>query len=312
MFLKRAGRMPRLLVAMLLVATVLAGCIEVRVESEFDEDLSARHTFQMTMERQAYNQLQAMGGSGEDDPFGETEEARQAAEEQGLDFEEIDNDQHIGWRVSKRVEDSRDVGAALNEVFTESDPEAEQINGFSGTIERDGNTYRLNLVANSDQIFEGQEEETEDLGMDMGAILTFIYVVAMPGEITETNGTRLDDNRVQWEIPLTGTTTMTAVSETTGGGVGGSTTTWIIVALVALLVLGGALAAYLFTQRRRPQPALGAAPAASTTTEPTYAAAAGTSEPVITTPPASDISAPSADIGPDDETRQLPPRPAND
>jgi hypothetical protein len=302
MFRTHAGRGLRLLGALTLLVAVLAGCIEVRVESEFDDDLGAQHSFQMTMERQSYNQLRAMGGSTEDDPFGDTEEARQQAEAQGMDFEEIDTDQHIGWRVSKRVEDSRDVGATLNEIFTESDPEAEPVSGFSGTIERDGNTYRLNLVANSDQIFEGQEADAEDLGMDMSAILTFVYVVAMPGEVTETNGTRLDDRRVQWEIPLTGTTTMTAVSQASGGGVGGGTTTWVLIALVALLVIGGAVAAYLFTQRRRPAP-LGAAPAA-----PVSGVDPATSPSTYTT----DVTAPAAGIGPDDETRPLPPRPASE
>jgi hypothetical protein len=319
----RAKHVLRLLSCGLLLAVLLSGCIEVKIESEFDSDLSARHVFETTIEKEALEQLQSMGGE-DTDTFSDTEEIEREANEQGLDFERIENDERIGWRVSKRVEDSSDVGAALNEVFQGADPEAEPSSGgFSGTFTRDGDTFRLDLTVTSDEVFEGQEEDAEDLGMDMSQIITFVYIATMPGEVTETNGTKIGDNKVQWDIPLTGTTTLTAVSQETGGGAASSNL--LLFGLIALLLIGGAVAAFLFMQRRR-RPALGAAPASTaplvtdpetgTATTVTTGPEGPTPAPYDTTPstPAdtygTGFDQPSA--GPDDETRPLPPRPAGD
>jgi hypothetical protein len=106
----------------------------------------------------------------------------------------------------------------LNEMFEGSDPEAESVDTFSGSIVKDGDTYRLNLTVNSSDVFEDQESEADELGMDPSDLFSFVYLVTMPGEVTETNGTKVGDNQVRWDLPITGSSTLTAVSEGSGSG----------------------------------------------------------------------------------------------
>jgi hypothetical protein len=295
----------RAVVASLMLAALLGGCIEVRIESVFEDDLSARHALQTTIERAGLDQLAAMGGE-DFDPFEDSAEIESEAEAAGLDYEQIDTDEHVGWRVSKRFDDSSDVGATLNEMFADSDPEAESVNTFSGTIEKDGDTYRLNLTVNSDDVFEDQESEADDLGMDPADLFSFVYIVTMPGEVTETNGTRVGDNQVRWDLPITGATTLTAVSQASGSG--GGSGTIILIAIIAAVVLAGLAALYFLTQRRQQPAALGASPAPATGMPPMTAdSGMSTSEPVVTgtgetIPPVE----PQPEVGPDDDTTQLP------
>ncbi|HUG15002.1 MAG TPA: hypothetical protein VMM78_08260 [Thermomicrobiales bacterium] len=301
-------RAPRIIGATLLLAVLLGGCIEIRIESAFEDDLSALHALQTTIEREGLDQLAAMGGE-ETDPFEDTEEVEAEAREAGLDFERIDTDEHVGWRVSKQVDDSSDVGAALNEIFADSDPEADSVDTFSGSIVRDGDTYRLDLTVNSTDVFEDQEGEADDLGMDPSELFSFIYVVTMPGEVTETNGTRVGDNQVQWDLPITGTTTLTAVSEAAGAGGGSSMI--VIIAVIAALVLAGLAAFFLMQRRRQPAP-LGAAPAPGVAPADPYSGMPA-SEPVVTgtgeiLPPVEPEPRvdPDPATDPNDDTRQLP------
>jgi hypothetical protein len=305
--MKRVSRRHALRVsaAMLLLAVLLGGCIEVRIESTFEDDLSALHALQTTIERAGLDQLAAMGGE-DTDPFEDSAETRAQAEAAGLTYEEIDTDEHVGWRVSKRYEDSSDLGAVLNEMSADADPEVESADTFSGSIVRDGNTYRLNLTVNSSDIFEDQESEADDLGMDPSALFSFVYIMTMPGTVTETNGTRVGDNQIRWELPITGTTTLTAVSEVSSPAVAGGTSSVIIIAVVAALVLAAGAAVYFLSQRRRQSATLGAAPA------PGIAPMAGgaglaTAGPIVTgtgekMPPAD----PDPEPGPDDDTTRLP------
>lgn len=296
----------RAVVVSALLAVLLSGCIEVRIESVFEDDLSAVHALQTTIERQGLDQLAAMGGE-EVDPFEDSEQTREEAEAAGFTYEEIDTEEFVGWRVSKNFDDSSDLGGTLNRMFEESDPEAEAVNTFNGTLEKDGSTFRLNLTINSDDVFEDQED-TDDLGMDPADLFSFVYIATMPGKVTETNGEIIGDNQVRWDLPITGTATLTAVSEEEGAG-GGASTIIIIAALVALVL--AALAAGYFVMQRRRQPAtLGATPAAATGIPPmTAGAGMASSAPVVTgtgeTLPPVDVQ-PEPQIGPDDDTRPLP------
>ncbi|HUG13377.1 MAG TPA: hypothetical protein VMM78_00050 [Thermomicrobiales bacterium] len=309
-------RVSRAIVATLLLATVLGGCIEVRIESVFDGDLGALHTLQTTIEREGLDQLEAMGGE-DADPFEDSDETRAEAEAAGFTYEEIDNDEFVGWRVSKDYDDSSDLGSTLNEMFADSDPETETVNTFDGSIVKDGDLYRLELTVNSDDVFEDQESEADDLGMDPSEMFAFVYLVTMPGEVTETNGERVGDNQVRWDLPITGTTTLTAVS--TDGGSGGGGMSIIMIAVIVAIVLAIAVAAYFLIQSRLQPAPLGAAPATTSMTPMAAGAGEGigpgnpfapsTAE---TTPPVEPQAETDGDgtsepkAGPDDDTSQLP------
>lgn len=243
------------ILGVLLVALLLGGCVEVQMESEFNDDGSARHVLVTTIDRDGLDQLESVGGEGTTtfDP----EQGREQAEAAGFEFTPIDNDEKVGSRIAKTFENGEQVGAAFDEMFnafaTEGSTPA--IGAVTGTYVKDGDEYRLDLTINSDILFEdsGATDEAADSGFgDLSSFIDMTYVATMPGDIKETNGEDLGDGKIQWELPLTGTTEITAVSET---GSGGSAGMIAVIGLVALLLVGGLVGGYLFTRRRTPAPA---------------------------------------------------------
>jgi hypothetical protein len=138
------------------------------------------------------------------------------------------------------------LGVLLNQFLNSAIPNANIPAGFNGTFQRDGNTYRLNLTIDADQLFAppaGPAPVSADQVID-----AFTVTARMPGELQETSGAVQPDGRIRWTVPVTGKTTVTASSKVAGSaasttllragyGVGGL--------LIALLVAG-----YVFMSRR--------------------------------------------------------------
>jgi hypothetical protein len=239
----------------LLAAMLLAGCVDAKLESEFNEDGSAVHAFQATIEREGLEQLESMGG--EMTTTFDPEDGREQAEAAGFDFAPIDTDDEVGSRVSKSYDDGENVGAAFDDmlVATADEGTASPVGAVTGTFVKDGDDYRLNLTIDSDILFANSgvaedSEDVEDLGFgDLDSFIDITYTARMPGEISETNGLDLGDGKVEWELPLTGITEISAVSKEEGaGGVG----LIAIAGLVGLLAVGALVGGYLFTRRRTP------------------------------------------------------------
>jgi len=259
----------------LLAALLLGGCVEVQLESEYNEDGSARHAFEATIDREGIEQLESLGGEGTDtfDP----EDGREQAEAAGFEFTPIDTDEKVGSRIAKSFDDGEQVGASFDEMFSVSADEGAEVptGAVTGTFVKDGDAYRLNLTINSDILFEDSvPEDAEDTGFgDPEDFVDITYIATLPGEITETNGNDLGDGKVEWELPLTGVSEITAISEVEGSG-GGALLA--IAGLVALLLVGGLVGGYFFTRRRTPAPgAVG--PGAATYNTPPNSQDAGTS-----------------------------------
>lgn len=249
-------------VLILAAGLLLTGCFDVDVESTFEEDGSARHVYTATFEREALNEFGDL--ADEIDPETDFEESEETARELGYETERIDTDEHIGIRLSKTIEDNADLGQILNEIFTAAGEDP--VTAFSGSYTRDGNVHRINIIVDGDDLFsEGMEEDESFSPAMLSSFITLTYTARLPGElrIEETNGRILPDGRVQWDIPLSGTETFVAVSETEGGS-----NLLLILGVLALLFLfiGGAvlLALFLFLRSRR-APATTPAPA-----EPAY------------------------------------------
>ena len=268
-----ASRFMRLSVSalgVLLAGLLLAGCVEVQMESEYNEDGSARHAFQMTIDREGIEQLESLGGEAEIDAF-DPEDGREQAEAAGFDFTPIETDDKVGSRIAKSFDDGEQVGAAFDEMFSAGSDDGATVpaGAVTGTFIKDGDEYRLNLTIDSDLLFENTgatEEETEDLGFgDLDSFIDITYAATMPGEISETNGNDLGDGKVEWNLPLTGTTEISAVSKTEGSG---GSALIAIAGLVALLAIGALVAGYLFTRRRTPAPYAAGAGAATFNTPP--------------------------------------------
>lgn len=243
-----------LMVGMLTIsmALVLAACVQIEVESEFESDGSATHSLSSSVDR-SFMDDEMMGGEldGELD-FEEIEREGEAA---GFTVEQIDTADRLGVRLSTQVEDNDDLGEVLNELFSAQGGEAPPVDGFEGGFSDDGgfggNSYRFELTVDGDALFEGEfgddldDEVDDEMDMDFGPdmiqqFLNMTYTVALPGEITDHNGTDLGGGRVQWNIPFEGTETFFAESED-----GSSLSLALIIGIgigviaLALIVVGG-------------------------------------------------------------------------
>jgi hypothetical protein len=88
------------------------------------------------------------------------------------------------------------------------------------------------------------------MGITMEELLEMTYTIKLPGELQETNGEELPDDRIQWTLPVDGTLEMTAVSETEGGGA--LTLILVLLGIGALLLIGivAVVALLLFSRRK--------------------------------------------------------------
>jgi hypothetical protein len=244
--------------ALLAVGLVVASCVTVTAESEINNDLSGTHTLTVTMDRSA---LESLGD--EFNPDDVQEEMTPDNVPEGYEVEVIDTEDEVGSTISTTVDDSSQLGDVLNDLFNAGDTEAEPVEPFSGTLERDGNTYRLNVTVDGNELAQSGEESVggEDTGFDMDQLLDMTYTIYLPGELQETNGVELEDGGIQWELPTSGTLDMTAVSETESDS---NLLLWLLVGGVSLLVLIGlaALVILLVLARRKPAPAPAAPPPA--------------------------------------------------
>ncbi|MEZ4524205.1 MAG: hypothetical protein R3A46_21615 [Thermomicrobiales bacterium] len=258
------------IVSVLVAATLLlSSCVSMELESEFNEDGGATHTMELTINMEDLNQLGDLGeGGGEIDPFENFDEVEQEAAELGYRVERIEDGDIVGVRLIQDVDDSSNLGDQLNGMFNAGATEGETVSPFSGTFEKDGDDYTLNLTVDGSQLTDTAGEglgESEDLPIGLDTLFDFTYTARLPGEIDEdeTNGRVSDDGSVTWDLPLEGSQTLTAASSAGGDG----SNLLLILVVVGIIVLGlialAAVAFFIFMNRR------GSSPAAATATGPT-------------------------------------------
>lgn len=244
---------------------VLAACVQIEVESEFQSDGSATHSLSTSVDR-SFMDDQMMGD--ELDGEFDFEEIQREGEAAGFEVEEIDTADRMGVRLSTQVENNDDLGEVLNDLFSAQAGEGPPTDGFEGGFSDEGgfggSNYRFELTVDGDALFEGEfgdemdDEVDDELDMDFGPemmrqFLNMTYTVALPGEITDHNGTELGGGRVQWNIPFEGTETFFAESED-----GSSLSLALIIGIgigviaLALIVVGGII---LMRPKTAPSPA---------------------------------------------------------
>lgn len=251
------------LVLLLASGLLLASCLTVELQSTLEEDGSGLHVYHSTIDRDVMDDFGDLADEGEVEA--DFEASEETAREMGYEVERIDTDEHLGIRLSRDYEDSENVGRILNDLF--SIGADEPISAFTGIFTRSDNIHTLDLTVNGSELF-GDELDEDGISPEMlSGFITMTYTVSMPGEIVEedTNGRILADGRVEWDLPLSGTRTFTAVSETEGDGI----STLLLVGVIGLLFLfigGAALLALFLLLRSRRAPA--AAPEGAYTTDP--------------------------------------------
>ena len=244
----RSIRVFRLVAMSLLLVAVTGACMQMDVQSEFAEDGGATHSLRFTISKEA---LQAMGVSEQDL---EQQLQPQGTPPPGVTIEQINTEQEAGFLMRTEVDNATDLGTQLNQLLSSGD-EGAPTKSFSGSFRRDGNTYTLDLTFDADAFFNsagqaaGEQVPTEM----MSQMLTVTYTARLPGEVEEHNGTLLEDGRIQWTLPYSGTMRITARSETPGAFGG------LLVPIVAAAAIGAVLligVGIVMLTRRRPQPAV--------------------------------------------------------
>jgi hypothetical protein len=208
----------------LALAFILAACIQIDVESEFEPDGSANHSMELTVDRAL---LDGSMLDGELDADLDFEELEREAEAAGLETERIDTADRVGVRVSKFVEDNEDLSEVLNSLFDSAGGDGPPVDAFRGGFTQSsnlgGSTYQFELSVDGDSLFEerpgeldGEAEEAFDFELTpsmLGQFMNLTYTVRMPGEVREHNGSALGTSSVQWTIPFEGTQTFYAESQ---------------------------------------------------------------------------------------------------
>jgi hypothetical protein len=237
-----------LVLVAILLAAANAGCVDLELSSDFRQDASALHSVELTIENTALDQLERISGQDLSLILDSTEAPAATAEAIGLDFERIESENLTGARVSREIVDSSNLGATFDDMLTSLPVEGFEIpvGAVSGTFASDDDEYRLDMTISSDVLFASVQGQIENAPVNPGQVLDFSYIATFPGEVRETNGEKVGDNQVRWDLPLSGETQMTAVSGTERGS--GSL---LFFALLALIVLLTALAVGYLVLRRR-------------------------------------------------------------
>jgi hypothetical protein len=247
-----------ILVSAVTLTFMLAACVQVDIESDFDGDGSATHAVALSADR-AFLDDQML--SREIDAAIDFDAIERQAQAAGFEFERIDTTERLGARVWTQVDDNRDLGSILTELLEASGGDIIPLSatfdgGFTESGGLGGSTYRFELNADTrlllgqaeDGIDEEIEEDIEsefdvDLGPEMiPQFINFSYIVNMPGEITDHNGTELGSGRVQWDITFDGPQSFYAES-----GNGSSFSIALIIGIgigvvtLILIVIGGVM-----------------------------------------------------------------------
>jgi hypothetical protein len=228
----RVCRLLGLVLLILLIGVLLAGCTTVTATSTFEVNGDATHSLALVIPRDAVPPVdmprlqQAL------------DDAQQRAVEDGLTFQRVDTPTQLGINMSSSTKDAVDTAAALNSLVNSllGSPDTGPIALFQGTYERTnpavgGNEFDLKLTIRGEAIHSAFERvlPAASLDRDPENIVSISYTATMPGKIRATNGEKLNDSTVRWTIPLYGDTTMEATSTV------GKDTPW---ALLVLTVIG--------------------------------------------------------------------------
>ncbi|MEX1022536.1 MAG: hypothetical protein WD058_05260 [Dehalococcoidia bacterium] len=242
----------RLLTSTCVVAALVAsGCMQVELSVELQDDGSGRLTTFFAFNRAlleevsgddvAAEELLAEGGIDPD------------ALPEGATYEVVEDDDQVGARISVPFEASEDVPAEIDRAFSALGDEGGGITGDGGPF----TAFSLLRTDDDGWHFEATTAETEEAD-ELTALLlsdaTFLFRLSLPGEVTESNADRVeDDGTLVWDIPLSGgpkTMQATSAPPDAGGPL------LIVLAVAGVLALVALVGAALYWRTRREVPAL--------------------------------------------------------
>lgn len=233
----RSRRLANMLVV-LLCSVLLSACIDIEVRSEYRLDGTASHVIQIEI---AYVPADS---TEHEDIESILTNLEQQITETGMDYERIDAPGLTTVRISGSTGEGQEAGASLNGMLNATGLNATPgvTAPFRGTFGSEtgaigGSAYTLDLVVDGELLFNnividrtGRDDEAHREAVSM------TYVATLPGTISDTNGTQIDDDTVRWDVPFDAVTELKATSRT---GSTGSAVLFIIVGVAAAIVILG-------------------------------------------------------------------------
>jgi len=245
----------RRLIPILLLATLLSGCVTIRIETKINRDGSGTKSYVLAIDKSVMSMMESMAeeaGTSVDDIW---ETAREgAASIKGARIEEYSDDEAEGIKVTVPFENLEQL-----EALTASD-------AFEGadvvTVNRDGDVTTLRATVNVGDLASGfaaaGDESIE--GFDLGEIeINYTYAVEIEGKILEYAPKEIAEvqgAKVTWDLSQAQQDAVELmVKWEPGGGLDTLATVLIAVALAAFaLILVGIIVTLRGKRRREPPP----------------------------------------------------------
>jgi hypothetical protein len=231
-----------LLLPLAALALLLAGCFQIAIDIEVNEDGSGTLGLTLAMERDFYESI------SDGEPFIDPDEdIDQASLPDGTTVEVIDTPDEVGVRIRLPFAAGGDVAAAIEQALAALGDDTEFLTGEDGffeafSLQRTGDDWALTARTAAPSL----DQDDPDVAFAQFFLqdLNLRLRVLMPGEVLEHNADSVEaDGSLVWEVPVLQGREISARSTLSSGGGGLSMPVIAAIVIGVLVLLGlGALA----------------------------------------------------------------------
>lgn len=224
--------------SVVLLAFLLAACVNVDLGSTFVVDGAASHRLAIVFQRDLLSPTEIARLTTE---VAQTE-TRMAGD--GYDVQRIDSATQFGLRAARTSADASNVATDLNSLINSmlNRSDSSPIAPFQGTYTRSnpavgGNKYRLELTFDGPVFRAAIEELTPPSRQSqppsaLTDAVTVTFTATMPGGLQDSTGQTIGEGSARWALSLDEQTTITADSTV------GQDTPWLLAAAAILIAVG--------------------------------------------------------------------------
>ena len=210
-FMQKLKKPAMLCAALLMMASLLCGCMKMHIDIVWNDDNSANIALTVGVSKSA---LELMDIS-------EAELREQLREEMAgegdYSFENFSDSEYTGIKAKLKIDD-----------ITENSADSLDTLNFSCVEGDSKKTYTVSGSFDNSDIMEGDEFAGIEVDMKISLV--------MPGKIVSHNATERDGNKLTWVLTESSTVSIQATSEATESG-GGSPWLWIAIGAIVLVVV---------------------------------------------------------------------------
>lgn len=233
-----------LLLVVLVVCVLVAGCVETTYEVTVGGDGSADVVCRIGMEKEMMEMAKSQGG--DEDPF---KDGKKQFEEMGFTVSDYDDEESgkMGVEAKKSFDSVADISASdINSVFqgaTESGGGAAPADGDKDEKAKDETPFFKvdgdKLTVDGTVSLGGDESSAEAEAMmgQMGDMFDFKFVLNLPEKATDHNATEVkeDGKQLIWKLGVGKNTEVNATATLPGGT--GNMMMYIIIGVVVVVII---------------------------------------------------------------------------